>query len=445
VADRRLVARAIAEAFLAGEWLPDAMAERAARVIGARPAWLSGCCRRLWALVPQHHAAGPDVLVQRLADLVLADRGFTKAKRVGIVFPALDAPAARSRPLALVPLALPELDTPGALAAWLEISPTQLEWFAGTRGGDRNRGAGPLRHYRFHTLDKGGGRARVIEAPRPRLRAIQRRVLRLLLDSVPVHSSAHGFVRGRSAKTFASIHTRNDVVIRIDLEDFFSSIPARRIHAIFATLGYSEQVARALTGVCTVVTPPDVVAALPALQHPGDIPGRRRLVLALRERHLPQGAPTSPTLSNLAALGLDRRLGALAETIGARFSRYADDVAFSGGAELARRAPAAIRAIGRIVSEEGFRVNPRKVRVMKQSQRQELAGIVVNAGPSVRRSEYDVLRAILTNCFRLGPETQNRAGVPDFRAHLAGRVGWVAHVSPQKGAVLERLYERIVW
>jgi hypothetical protein len=421
------------------------MVERAACVIGAQPAWLAGCCRRLWALVPHHDGAGPDVLVQRLADLVLADRGFTKAKRVGIVLPALDAPAARSRPPALASLALPELDTPGALAAWLEISPGQLEWFAGMRGGDRNRCAGPLRHYRFRIIDKGGGRARVIEAPRPRLRAIQRRLLGRLLDAVPTHPGAHGFVRGRNARSFASIHSGSEVVIRIDLEDFFSSIPARRIHAIFATLGYAESVARALTGLCTIVTPPDVLAALPPIRHAGDIPGRRRLVLALRERHLPQGAPTSPALSNLAAMGLDRRLAALADVVGARFSRYADDIALSGGTDLARRAAATIGAVERIVTDEGFRVNPRKVRVMKRSQRQELAGIVVNAGTNIRRDDYDLLRAILANCVRHGPSSQNRDGVPDFRAHLAGRVGWVAHVSPQKGVVLERLYERIVW
>jgi hypothetical protein len=443
VANRRLVARALAEAFVAGEWMPDAMADRGSRVLGHRPAWLGALALKIWKANPTPVDRGPRLRVAELAALISRGTGFRNAKNLRIVEPELAPGAPPPRPIELAALPLPALATPGALAELLGLSTGHLGWLAERRR-ERKRPEA-FSHYRFHIIDKGRGRARVIEAPQPKLRRVQRRILRSILDAVPPHPSAHGFVRGRDATTFASAHAHTDVVIRVDLEDFFTSIPARRVHALFATLGYPEPVARHLTALVTLVTPGELLCRLPPVRESADLAARRRLLVALRERHLPQGAPTSPALSNLCALGLDRRLAGLADKIGARFTRYADDIAFSGGRDLARRATAVVRAIERIARDEGFRVNAGKVRIMKQSQRQELAGVVVNAGPAIARHTIDQLRAILTNCVRHGPETQNRAKVPDFRAHLRGRVAWVEHVSPQKGARLCEIFQRIRW
>lgn len=437
------MARALAEAFVAGEWMPDAMAGRGARVLGHRPAWLGALALKIWKANPAPVDRGPSLRVAELAALIGREARFSRAKNLRIVEPELAPSAPPPRPIGLAELPLPTLATAGALAEMLGVSTGHLGWFT-ERKRERKRPE-TFSHYRFHIIDKGRGRARVIEAPRPKLRRVQRRILRSILDRVPAHPSAHGFVRGRDAKTFASAHASADVVIRVDLEDFFTSIPARRVHALFATLGYPESVARHLTALVTLVTRSELLGQLPPVHEGADLASRRRLLVALRERHLPQGAPTSPALSNLCALGLDRRLAGLADKIEARFTRYADDIAFSGGRDLARRAPAVVRAIERIARDEGFRVNARKVRIMKQSQRQELAGIVVNAGPAVARDTIDQLRAILTNCVRHGAETQNRARVPDFRAHLRGRIAWVEHVSPQKGARLREIFERIRW
>ncbi len=442
MANRRLVARALADAFVAGEWIPDAMADRGSRVLGHRPAWLGALALKIWKANPTPVDRGPRLRVAELAALISWGAGFRNAKNLRIVEPELAPGAPPPRPIELAALPLPAVGTPGALAELLGLSTGHLGWLERKR--ERNRPEA-FSHYRFHIIDKGRGRARVIEAPRPKLRRVQRRILRSILDAVPPHPSAHGFVRGRDARTFASAHAHTDVVIRVDLEDFFTSIPARRVHALFATLGYPESVARHLTALVTLITPSELLGRLPPVREGADLAARRRLLVALRERHLPQGAPTSPALSNLCALGLDRRLAGLADKIGARFTRYADDIAFSGGRDLAPRAAAVVRAIERIARDEGFRVNARKVRIMKQSQRQELAGIVVNAEPGVARHTIDQLRAILTNCVRRGPETQNRARVPDFRAHLRGRIAWVEHVSPQKGARLRAIFERISW
>jgi RNA-directed DNA polymerase len=170
-----------------------------------------------------------------------------------------------------------------------------------------------------------------------------------------------------------------------------------------------------------------------------------RLARRLESRHLPQGAPTSPALANLAAFRLDVRLAALATTVGARYSRYADDLAFSGDAGLAVRARRLIRLVSRIAREEEFTLRAGKTRVMRRSSRQLLAGVVVNERPSVRRADYDRLKAILHLCGTLGPASQNTADHPDFRAHLLGRIAWVAHLHPARGAKLRALFEQIAW
>jgi hypothetical protein len=161
--------------------------------------------------------------------------------------------------------------------------------------------------------------------------------------------------------------------------------------------------------------------------------------------HLPQGAPTSPTLANLCAHRLDVRLTALARAAGAAYTRYADDLAFSGGREFERAARRFQVQAAVVALEEGFEVNTRKTRFMRPAVRQQLCGVVVNDRPNLPRCEYDRLKAVLHNCIHNGPAGQNREGVPDFRARLLGRVAWVAQINPRRGAALHRIFDQIVW
>jgi hypothetical protein len=164
-----------------------------------------------------------------------------------------------------------------------------------------------------------------------------------------------------------------------------------------------------------------------------------------RRAHLPQGAPTSPALSNAMAYRLDCRLSGLARVAGAAYTRYADDLAFSGDEEFARGVERfALHAMA-VAMDEGFTVHARKTRVQRQGVRQRLAGLVVNERLNVARDEFDRLKAVLTNCVRLGPASQNREGHAAFREHLRGRVGFVESVNPARGAKLRAIFERIVW
>lgn len=161
--------------------------------------------------------------------------------------------------------------------------------------------------------------------------------------------------------------------------------------------------------------------------------------------HLPQGAPTSPALANLAAFHLDCRLTGLARSVGAAYTRYADDLVFSGGHDFGRMAGRVLIQAGAIALDEGFEVNTRKTRIMRQSVAQRAAGLVLNQRVNIPRREYDQLKAILHNCVKSGPGGQNRSTRADFRAHLAGRIAYVKQTNPARGARLWETFQRISW
>jgi hypothetical protein len=337
---------------------------------------------------------------------------------------------------------VPELPTPGRLADWLGLAIRELEWLADRRRGNGRIQTGPLHHYTYRWIPGSSGKLRLLEMPKQRLKAVQRRILREILERIPPHDAAHGFRRGRSVVTFVAPHAGQGMVLRLDLGNFFPAIPASRVHAVFTTAGYPRPVARLLTGLCTNVVPAEVLRELSCEQHCTETSRTQDL---FRGAHLPQGAPTSPALANLCAYRLDCRLAALAQAVGARYTRYADDLAFSGDDDLERSARRFQVAVCRIALEEGLAVNTRKTRFMRRGVRQQLAGIVLNAHPNLQRTEYDRFKALLHNCVRHGPQSQNRTKRLDFRAYLAGRLAYLRMLNPLRAQKLEVLFDQIVW
>lgn len=324
---------------------------------------------------------------------------------------------------------VPVLESSGAMAEWLGLTPGELDWFADLKALSCRRSASPqLGHYRYQMISKPDGTARVVESPKPRLKQIQRKILHDILEKIPPHAAAHGFVKGRSIRTFAAPHAGKRVVLRMDLRDFFPSLSGVRIQTIFRTIGYPESVADLLGGICTTAVPRAVTT-----------------IDLYRRPHLPQGAPTSPAIANICAYRLDCRLRAFAKAAGATYTRYADDLAFSGNEAFERGVDRFLLHVAAIATEEGFSVNHRKTRVMRQGVRQHLAGLVTNARVNVMRQDFDGLKAILTNCIRYGPDSQNRDRHPRFRQHLEGRVSFVESINPEKAKRLRRLLDRIVW
>jgi RNA-directed DNA polymerase len=426
-------AQALAFALLDGDWTESGLVRRADLVLGHRREPVLKLVRKVLAAYPRPPWDRP----RELAAWLLATKGLKKA--LGAY--ELRSPGrwmAFQPAMGDMPWPVPAIPTSGELAHLLDISTAELAWFADVNSLEQRAAEERLRHYRYRWVAKAAGGVRVVEAPKTRLREMQRLLLRVLLDRIPVHPAAFGFVAGRSAAGFARVHSGAEVVIRLDLEDFFGTVSAGRVYGVFRTAGYPEAVAATLTGLTTNAVPPAVWREVPK---PADGAGLRRHFLAgrrLAQPHLPQGVPSSPALANLCAHRLDRRLSGLAAKFGLVYSRYADDLAVSGSMGSA----AVERVIGfarTIVVDEGFSLNDAKVAVMTKAQRQVLAGMVVNRLPNLERREYDRLRAILHNVAREGLESQNRAGHPRFAEHLEGRVSWAAHFNPGRGAALDRL------
>ena len=424
---------ALARCLIAGEQAGEPAFDRASRMLGRRWRWL----RPLALRYLEAFSGGTRPRRRDVTAFLRADAGFAHARakygREILAVEWAEEPPQMQPVEAARSWNIPAIETPGALAGWLGIEAGELDWFADLKGLGHKRNQPLLQHYHYRVLAKPSGGVRLIESPKPRLKELQRRILADILDNIPPHPAAHGFVKGRSVRTFVAPHAGQRVVLRMDLRDFFPAFPAARVQALFRTMGYPDSVASLFAGICTNAAPREVWKEFAA----------ERALYAWP--HLPQGAPTSPSLANLCARRMDCRLTGLTESAGAVYTRYADDLAFSGGEEFERCVARFSGLAAAVLQEEGFAVQHRKTRIMRQSVRQHLAGLVTNRRVNVRRRDFDLLKATLTNCARLGPESQNREAHAHFRAHLEGRVAFVESIHRERAKKLREILARIEW
>jgi RNA-directed DNA polymerase len=441
-----LLVRILARAFLAGPPTVEEVVSRASLALGKPWRWLRPLAKRYLKVVAGHPRPLHRDVVQFLRHDSQLRRILSRHHRGLSITHFITGPQQMQPVAAARNWPVPPIESVGDLAAWLQITTSELQWFADLKGLSYKKNGSKLRHYHYRVLAKQSGNIRLIEAPKQRLKLIQRQILHEILEKIPAHAAVHGFVKARSIKTFAAPHAGKHVVLRMDLHDFFPSFIRARIQAMFRTLGYPESVSDLLGGLCTTVTPRDIWSRAAFGEDPLHLWESRWQTQAVYfQAHLPQGAPTSPALANLCAYRLDCRLAGLAESAGVTYTRYADDLAFSGGADFDKRAARFSAHVAAIAAEEGFKVHHRKTRIMRQGVRQQLAGIVVNQHMNVRRSDFDRLKAILTNCVRLGPAIQNREEHPEFRLHLEGKVGFVEMINPVRGQRLRSILNQINW
>ena len=330
---------------------------------------------------------------------------------------------------------LPILKTPDDLAGWLHIPIGQLAWLTHRMQDSRRAASIPAAHYHYRWMRKRSHGQRLIEAPKPILKQAQQRILREILDQVPAHPKAHGFVPGRSIVTNARPHVGKRFVLKFDLANFYATVRYTRVVAIFRSLGFSREVGIWLARLTTTAIPWSL-----------DMPPDGRYELRYYQaHHLPQGAPTSPALANLSAFGLDVRLSGLAERYGMTYTRYADDLTFSGRGRSVPALRQFIPLVTKIVRAEKFHVNDAKRRVIRNCQRQSVTGVVVNQRPNISRVEFDRLKAILHNCIRHGPTSQNREQHEDWQAHLRGRIAHVLQLNASRGQKLLAMFQQIDW
>lgn len=246
-----------------------------------------------------------------------------------------------------------------------KITGSQLKFFS-------NDKIAPKRYRTFHIRKKSGG-LREIKAPCYQLNIILR-MLNLALSSIfEPDNAAMGFAPGRSVVTNAQTHIGHNYVFNIDLKDFFPSIPQARVwkRIQLKPFNFSKDVADVLAGLCCA-----------------SIDDGKKNVL-------PQGAPTSPLLTNAICCNLDRKMKGVAKRFGLHYSRYADDMTFSSMHNVYQEGSEFRKEIIKIISEQGFTLNDKKTRLLKNGCRQEVTGLTVNAIANVSRKYIKELRWIL--------------------------------------------------
>jgi retron-type reverse transcriptase len=322
---------------------------------------------------------------------------------------------------------LPVLAAPADIAKALGISISRLRWLA------FHSDAATRTHYVRFAVPKKSGGTRELSAPHRDLAAAQRWIFQNILLRLPAHPAAHGFVKGRSIRTNARPHVGKQLLVNADLKDFFPTITFHRVLGAFTTLGYSPAAATVLALLCTE-------APRRTVDYAGQI-----FQVATGPRVLPQGACTSPALSNLIARRLDARLSGIAAKLGWQYTRYADDLTFSAGpeAEPLQKIGYLLARIRHIAQDEGFVVNEQKTRVLKQSTAMAVTGVVVNTRPGVRRRNARRLRAILHNAKKHGLASQNRSQEPHFEAKLRGQIAFVQMINPDQARPLLAAFDAL--
>lgn len=269
------------------------------------------------------------------------------------------------------------------------------------------------KHYRIFSIPKRAGGRRYISAPYPSLLECQRWILVNILQKLSVHEAAHGFVRKRSIVSNAKEHVGQQDLLKLDITDFFPSISEPRVIALFRSLGYTKQVSFYLGRICC------------------------------QNGVLPQGAATSPYISNIIAYRLDSRLAGLSKKLGIKYTRYADDLTFSGGEIV----PSTIVSIRKVVESEGFFLNDGKVKLFCGRGKKVVTGIDVSGeSPRVSRSFRRKISQEIYYCWRYGVQShvsKKKVLHPFYIEQMKGKLAFWQAVEPESEQ-LSKLKDRLM-
>lgn len=306
-------------------------------------------------------------------------------------------------------LGLPLWKNEADLAEALGLSRGQLIAFAHYSFRERHP------DYVAFAIPKRSGGERILLAPKRRLKAVQRKLLKLLCERLPVSEAAHGFRSGRSIASGALPHVGRKLVLRLDLADFFPHCTWNRVRGLLLAYGYSYPVATCLA-----------LLTSESERQPVETP-EGLVYVPVQTRYCVQGAPTSPALANALVYKLDRRLEGLAQKMGFNYTRYADDLTFSG--DDPARLGSLLRWAQTIIEAEGFHLNAHKTRIMRQGQCQKVTGVTVNETLGLSRKERRRIRAAL-----------HQKGHSD--AAVQGQLAYLHMLNPQQATNLKEKQRR---
>lgn len=316
------------------------------------------------------------------------------------------------------------LKRPQDIAPMLEIEYTQLVYYLYVLDSSKR--------YTTFAISKRSGGSRDISAPHPGLKIIQRKLNQVLRAVYEPKAPAHGYVQGKNIVTNAGMHTRKRFILNIDLKDFFPSIVFKRVRGLFMAVPYNLEpsVATVLAQICC-------------------------------HSSLPQGAPTSPIISNMICAKMDSQLRKLAVRNRCVYTRYADDISFSTSlrnfpealAKTNHESNPSLTVLGddlkKIIKDNGFRINNEKVRLLNTTRRQEVTGLTTNKFPNVQRKKISQVRAMLHAWDKYGYDkaeeeflrkydTKYRSPIkppPSFRLVVRGRIEFIGMVRGKSDGV----------
>ncbi|MGE8556707.1 MAG: retron St85 family RNA-directed DNA polymerase [Chryseobacterium jejuense] len=287
-------------------------------------------------------------------------------------------------------------------------------------------------HYHIFEIPKKSGGKRKISAPKPQLKFFQQWILENILNKISVGEAVHGFTVKKSIVTNAERHLGKDIIINIDLQDFFPSISYKRVKGLFSKLGYSEQLSTIFALACTQAhTEEALLDGVKYFVHKGD-------------RFLPQGSPASPAISNIIAYKLDKRLQGLALKLGFVYTRYADDLTFSTNEANEGNVNKLLYFAKQIIKGEDFTVHPDKLHIMRKKHQQKVTGIVVNEKLNVERQKLRKFRALLHNIEVNGWQNQTWGKAFHLVNAIEGYINFVNMVNPSKAMIFKEKLNTII-
>jgi len=283
-------------------------------------------------------------------------------------------------------------------------------------------------YYRHTQIRKKKGGYRQIQIPEPELFRVQYWIKTFILDRLHFPSHLTSYQKKKSIIDNARFHTAQEIIVKFDLRNFFEDVTQKKVIGLFIMLGYGKALAIDLAKACCVqITPLN-----PHNQFKAHF------------ACLPQGAPTSPGLSNLAGFMLDMRLTEYAKSHCFVYSRYADDLTFSGKATDKIRKS----AIESIIISEGFTLNREKTNYVHRSNKQIVTGLSVNERVAIPKRFRKNIHTHLHNSVRSGPYEhlkKNDIRFNNFREWLAGNIRYIEQLHPEEAKKMWRKFDQIDW
>ena len=304
---------------------------------------------------------------------------------------------------------------------------------------------------RFSIRKRSGGR-RFIRVPAPPLMRTQKWINEFILKDIPVHPASHAFKMGSSIRDCAIKHCGAKWLIKVDVMDFFESVSEIQVFRIFKELEYQPLVAFELTRLCTIATPwrspRQHYENWRVRKYNESIPEYNRDLLG----YLPQGAPTSPLLSNLIMRNHDAELDEIAANYGLIYTRYSDDLIFSTRSKTLNRviAKEVVHKVYGILSQAGFRPQYRKTKIIPPGSKKIVLGLNVDGTmPRLQKEFKDRLRQHLYYLEKLGPvEHFNRRSfdsVWGMKCHVRGLIDYANMIEPEYSVLCLKKFEEIDW